>query len=393
MLDLSNLRLSWKHAVAAVPSLLISFILIETTLLLPKARAGEWGSSGGEFLKDISNPWFLKNVSLVKYCIEVDPSGFSASREKVELLLTQALKYWQREYEGEQILGIAKQKFQMTSGPCTGPEDIRFQFGYGALTTEQVVQFAAHGSTPQEFVAVTVRTEYDHKELRGKGFVFFGSDRGEHPYNNGQGVATNLWQHDGVLYRVLIHELGHIFGSPHLPGVPMGLDYPELVLKYYSEYRDVGEIPPFFLPRERYLICSVLTRAGWPIPVPTGTKCLILNFSDHYKTVEIQTLNESGTQIPWAKMAAREVRTSILDFPVRVVFSKEQSLFPVMPDEKSWNGPSRQKHSLYLDFPQELGGKSFLLDLTPGNLRVHTAVDGKIVFLLDSKFGIGSKDR
>jgi hypothetical protein len=350
--------------------------------MLPMAHAGEWGSTGGEFLGDLMNPWFVKNVSTLRYCVDVDRLGFSADPARVRTVIGQAIAYWKQEFRHEKILGIGQQSFVEVSGACTGSEDLRFQFGYGTLSAAQLQEFKKQEYEPEDFVAVTVRTEYDRKALRGKGFLFLSSDRGDHPYNHGQGVATNLWQHDGVLYRVLIHELGHLFGVPHTASTPMAHDYPENVLRSFANYRNIGVVAPFFMPNQTYTFCG-RPDTGWPVPVPADTHCLILGLSSTFTDMELLTENAAGKVTPIGSLKARGARPGIVDFPVKLVFSKEQTVFPVMPGEKSWNGPSRQSYAVYFDPPQDMGIQSLLLDLSPSSIRIHMVKNGTLLLLTE----------
>lgn len=366
-----------QKIILAMTLALISFFSI-------LSHAGEWGSSGGEFLTDVQNPWFLKNVTTVRYCIQLDESGFSANRQSIEKLIHISINYWKKEFEKDQTLGIAKQNFIQTAGGCTGAEELQFQFGYNTLSASQLTEFSAHQTNPQNFVAVTVRTDYDRKNLLAKGFIFIGSDRGDHPYNRGVGVATNLWQHEGVLYRVLAHEIGHVFGLPHVSGTLMGWDYPELVLKQYSKYRDIGELSPFFQHPTRYTFCKKFEE-GWPLPLPSDAKCLFLHLDAALTELEVEYENGSGEMKLLAKLPIRENRMSLMDFPVKVLFNRDQTLFPVFPGEKHWNGPSRLVSTLYIDLPDTLGSGSLLLDLSPTSLRIHQIKGGKIVIVTEAK--------
>ena len=46
-----------------------------------QARASWISAGGGELFKDAHNPWFLKNVTSVNYCLDIAPNSVSASPE------------------------------------------------------------------------------------------------------------------------------------------------------------------------------------------------------------------------------------------------------------------------------------------------------------------------
>ena len=61
---------------------------------------------------------------------------------------------------------------------------------------------------------MTVRTFYDRRSLRGKGFIYMTPDMGT--AKRPKGIPENLWSSldSRVLYSALVHELGHVFGLP-----------------------------------------------------------------------------------------------------------------------------------------------------------------------------------
>src|SRR5262249_43703857 len=128
-----------------------------------------WASSGGELLNDSQNPWWVKNTRAVQYCIDVDTVGFSASLDKAREAVEGALKYWKDQFATRipflpqakennalqvifDFMGIGTQEFSEV--PCSGTEDLRFQFGYGTLSAEQL----GHIADPRSYVGVTERT-------------------------------------------------------------------------------------------------------------------------------------------------------------------------------------------------------------------------------------------
>jgi hypothetical protein len=193
---------------------LILFIISLSAL---PAFGGGWVSGGGELIKDANNPWFLANTNEVTYCIEVDPANFSLSSLLLPQMISDEINFWKKDFKNSKVemadpspwTPVANQAF--IEQPCQESTDIRFQFGTlsGAQRTE-LRNF-------QRYVAITIRTDYDLRRMRGKGFIYFSADRGV-DLPNFPGIYPDFWSRnaDGCALREVIrHELGHVFGLPH----------------------------------------------------------------------------------------------------------------------------------------------------------------------------------
>jgi hypothetical protein len=70
---------------------------------------------------------------------------------------------------------------------------------------------------PANFAAISVRTDYDQAQLRGEGFIYVSPVHGRLSFRGAVG-KPDLWSWGGgaKLYAILLHELGHVFGLPHM---------------------------------------------------------------------------------------------------------------------------------------------------------------------------------
>jgi hypothetical protein len=258
------------------------------------AHAGGMVTSGGDLLRNARNPWWVKNTASVNYCIEIDKKTISATEDAINDLVARALEYWKTEFarklklvKNKDVLnqylnqiGVGIQDFKKIN--CNGSEDLRFKFGYGTLTPEQV----AYMADIRSHVSAAVRTDYDDIHLKGKGFVYIASDIGPHSYAGGADLIQKPWQYDFFLYLAIVHELGHVFGLPHI-----GETY-TLMSEGFLEYilneavaesvksipvRGVTLIPFFFFPASYFVTCS---KSGFPASavnyfnIPAGTTCM-----------------------------------------------------------------------------------------------------------------------
>lgn len=227
-------------------------ILWFTMFIAASAHAG-WTSGGGELVRDSKNPWFVKSATTVTYCVEIDEANFGQSRQRAEQLIKVAFDGWKQEFKNQVgVTGydwrIATQDFVLVPQCVEGRTDIRFQFG--TLTGEQMREL----DDPTRFVGITVRTHYDKKAMRGKGFVYISPAYGPLKLDR-EDMTESPWtlRSGGLLYLVLLHEIGHIFGVPHVdrPYTLMGERYPEYILSakaapYHADYGATLPTPSIF---------------------------------------------------------------------------------------------------------------------------------------------------
>jgi hypothetical protein len=212
------------------------------------AMAG-WTSGGGNLRSTEQNPWFVQNTKTVSYCIDMDEANFGQTIEVAREKISNALNYWKGEFSASvpwetggvtPILGT--QRF--IESECSPQTDITFKLG--TLTTEQE-QFL---KDPASIVGITVRTDYDNEQLRGKGFVYVSPERGRLALR-GNNISTDRWTLNGgkLLELLLIHELGHLFGMPHEgnSSAIMGESFPDELVQRGSAliYADTRGVPSF----------------------------------------------------------------------------------------------------------------------------------------------------
>lgn len=182
-------------------------------VLQGQVSSAGWVSSGGEFFQYGKNPWFLRNINEVSYCVRVDNLGFSSDVTKVRDAIVEAFKYWREQLKVDKneagMATVATQSFVEVED-CANA-DLQFLMGYRALNTEQI-RFLVD---PRKYIGVTVRTEYDQVKLKGRGFVFISSDTGSEAYHNSGQLIQKAWSYPKLLRYALMHELGHVFGLTH----------------------------------------------------------------------------------------------------------------------------------------------------------------------------------
>ena len=213
--------------------------LLTLVKALSYSTLGAWSSGGGEFVRDGANPWFVKNTSIIHYCTMVDTSSVSLTEGQVDPIIQKAASYWNRQFKKASFQdknpGIGTQKFVKKNCSSTNDPSVDIYFQFGFLSEEQKTSIPR----PRRFASIAVRTHYDERKLRGKGFIYYGAEQGPLKMDaNSSRAMKKPWTEapESILYWTTVHELGHVFGLPHTKAGIMATDFVERLL-------DTGNTP------------------------------------------------------------------------------------------------------------------------------------------------------
>jgi hypothetical protein len=297
---------------------LISLILLILVFIPNTVEAlddqGGWISSGGESFLDAKNPWFLKGAG-AKFCIVADSSSMDQSLKVLEESVSFALNYWQKEFlkESGPILGHNRKSFRLGENTfikakpseCDDSVDLKFIFGSKSLSKKQSEYLK---QDKRSYIGVTVRTGYDTKKLKGRGFVFISSNRDIDAFGNSSDRINSPWKEAKLIKLALIHELGHVFGIPHMGSSIMSEVFMDLITsKYY--YKDFirQKIESFIGVEKEVKRCGFITpdmtnffRLGFT------NSCLIGKWKDP-KTFEIFSQAHNQTPVHVATLVSLSV--------------------------------------------------------------------------------------
>ncbi|MFZ3229705.1 MAG: hypothetical protein WA160_05845 [Pseudobdellovibrio sp.] len=238
--------------------LFIAFPLLSMAATTIRPKNGGWVSSGGELFRDAKNPWFVRNTLVVNYCVLVDNSTISATTDEIQTVIEDGLQYWQQQFSVQNNtepghFQLATQKFNKVN--CSEKPALTFQFGFGTLDTLQLAKL----EKPEKFIGVTVRTDYDLQNLSAKGFIYFSSDLGPNAYDNDNGtLITKAWSRKKILSYAVLHELGHVFGLPHMgSGLMSEVFLNQILNKQLVEKYERSPIDSFIQINNKVEVCDI----------------------------------------------------------------------------------------------------------------------------------------
>lgn len=319
-----------------------SLVAVSMFTLSASADRGGWVASGGELFRFGKNPWFLKNVKTVDYCIEVDQTSISAPEPLLASIVKDAIEYWQNEFRAQAstaspgFAALGTQVFKRVT-KCDPSVPLQFRIGLGTLTKDES-DFLVDA---KKFIGVSIRKEYDTEQMTGKGIVYIASDRGPNSYSS-QPDSSHLypeaWGQPKLLTYALIHELGHVFGIPHTgSGLMSEVFLEQLLHKRFTDFYLENPIFPFLLSPIRMESCAPLGsfNAGF-FQIPLDAACMLLEgqvkgsnyeWSVYYRKTQKGQLMNAGLvkAAPVMQLMAASKPASVIQLPPdQKVFSLQE---------------------------------------------------------------------
>ncbi len=342
---------------------------------------GGWVSSGGELFRDGKNPWYVKNTMDVNYCIRHDEQSFSASLSQIRESLKNGFSYWKDEFSRNPSPGIVgyfqvgTQNFHEVA--CDNSPDIEFLFGYKTLNPLQLKSL----KDPKKYIGVTVRTDYDLKTLKAKGFIYFSSDLNEFAYDNPGSLIQQAWKRPKILQYAIMHELGHIFGLPHMgTGLMSEVFLNQILEKNLVEIYEKYPVESFLSPPQNIESCSSFTSSMQWFEGSSKNTCLMINIDFSKKTWPVFTRKDANAKYE----ELGEIRNITSDFlrgdqrgkpALLLQITSEQKVFS--PQETAFRsfmlGPLMKEEGLNATYISKVSGKpqSIYMNINPMTVTIQ----------------------
>jgi hypothetical protein len=225
---------------------ILSAAILSTVVL---AKAGtELGNGMDNYPLHAGAAWFLGEKRTIQACVNLD-KNFGMAKAEVIKDIENAFQMWVdyinfRRIDLISINGMYPYAKKLTLNPnCAGNEDLVFELG----TRSKIINEAR--SKLENPTAFSYRTMFDMKEAWSLGLIWVIE-------NYGIDANKNFpdWAKTYHFKSVILHELGHIFGVPHVPGTIMAQDLSKQLSNGSSG------LGPSFIPNQidgtRYLVFS-----------------------------------------------------------------------------------------------------------------------------------------
>ncbi len=375
--------------------------------------SGGTSSGGGNTITNRNNPWFLENTKEVRYCIEMDEANFGVSESVAAEAIQNSIAYWKKSfaiadnngYEEGQLepygqLRVATQRFVKTD--CNENTDLRFQLGI--LSPDQIEAIGE----PREFVGLAFRTEYDPKELKGKGLIYIAPQSGPLRPTSTY-FAEKTWEtcEGCALREVLKHELGHVFGLQHSnygdldlmdERMPAMFTHNEVLPEIEREAAYIVkhlEKPYFHFEIDSFLFATLDEEAQKIFGLTSNEKILKIVRGNPDNEDDFRFLAGSSQQLPLkeiGKICSEHGRmnsiqvSSSSEYAVVLYYTDEQRVFSRLPDPENEGLGQLSGYEKQTEYEMSAGYCSndgqiripVLLRLDGNGPRLGTVVDGII---------------
>jgi hypothetical protein len=145
--------------------------------------------------------WFTKPDRTIRYCV-AGAEFFGVSEERLSQQIETAFETWHKYTLKKRITHFSDRFVRVE---CAAKPDITFYFG---VKPAPLAEYFKKYNDPVAFAELT-----DFKDNWGTGFIWIKKPEEKSPYV--------YHKEEKQLHGLLLHELGHVYGNPHIEGTVM----------------------------------------------------------------------------------------------------------------------------------------------------------------------------
>ncbi len=201
----------------------------------PATQGGVIDGNGGELITTEKNPWFI-GTAPVSYCINAS-DAFSLAPTRASALIQEAFATWANLLTTLPAFGSDPSKYQLPADKlpltlarvfkettCDQNPPLEFKLG---IVDDSVTTTLAYMAA--RTVGFALRQSYDVTTGTGGGYIWLAPDTGPNAYQGPQS-APKFWSLEETFYNVVLHEVGHVLGFPHMDNTFMDAQFPAAVV-------------------------------------------------------------------------------------------------------------------------------------------------------------------
>lgn len=164
--------------------------------------------------------WFYDPSQEFSYCIETHPN-LRIETPNAQLVIEQVIAQWRNYMDERAVHHDLEPRLQIStnlklkqSTPCA--PDVNLVFLLGHPTNHPAVAAILGAQAPTAALSFAHRADMDVYAGTSRGFIWVAPAGSKNPLFN-----TPNWSTENTLHGVLLHEMGHVFGTGHIQGTIM----------------------------------------------------------------------------------------------------------------------------------------------------------------------------
>lgn len=189
----------------------------------------ETGNGGDYYRKTYGDAWFRDEAKTIKVCFELSPQFKLNDEEKLKDYISYSMSTWKEYLKKQNIDARWNSRLKITTNfqveiECNGSEDLTFYFGViNPLIKKDMTRYYRP-------MAFSSRTKAIKEDKWTKGYVWV---------QVGDKIPDFKGWSASSLKRILLHEVGHIYGNDHVSETIMRKDIAHAIVEDQHDWKGI----------------------------------------------------------------------------------------------------------------------------------------------------------